>query len=230
LFELAPEGILIADSAGRLTDANEASCELLGFSRAELVGKTIVDLLPRADEFSEALALLSAGKAQVSRGQLRHKNGHFVRVEASAKTLPDGRLVALIRDLSHQKGAADSCRFGGEHCRALFENSMDAVLLTAPDGRIAMVNPAAVAMFGFTAEELRTIGRSAVIDTTDPQTIAALEERRRTGQFRGELMFKRKDGTRFPAEISSAIFRDESGAEWTSMFIRDVSERTWPTC
>ena len=109
--------------------------------------------------------------------------------------------------------------------RWIFDNSMDAVLLTAPDGRIVLANQASAAMFGYTVDELHRLGRDAVVDSSDPRLAAGLDERRRTGRFRGELTMRRKDGTSFPVELSSAIFRDDEGNEWTSMFIRDISER-----
>jgi PAS domain S-box-containing protein len=54
---------------------------------------------------------------------------------------------------------------------------------------------------------------------------AALEERRRTGRFAGELTLKRKDGSRIPVEVSTQIFRDRTGRERTSMIVRDITER-----
>jgi PAS domain S-box-containing protein len=51
---------------------------------------------------------------------------------------------------------------------ALFENSLDGVLLTAPDGRISAANPAACAMLGRSKEEVYAAGREGVVDTTDP--------------------------------------------------------------
>jgi PAS domain S-box-containing protein len=110
--------------------------------------------------------------------------------------------------------------------RAIFEHSMDAVLLTAPDGRIAMSNAATTTLFGFSEEELRQQGRQAIVDETDPRLDTALRERVQTGHFRGELTMKRKDGSRVEVEVSSAVFRDELGTEWTSMFIRDITERS----
>jgi len=109
--------------------------------------------------------------------------------------------------------------------RAAIAASLDAVLLTAPDGRVFMANPAACRMFGRTESELIQFGRDGVVDATDPRLAAALDERDRTGSFRGELTFLRSDGTKFPGEISSAVFRDENGAPCTSMVVRDVSER-----
>jgi len=99
------------------------------------------------------------------------------------------------------------------------------IIEAAPDGRILMANPAATQLFGYSEEELRSLGRAAIVDPADPRLAAGIEERRRTGRFRGELTMKRKDGARVEVELSSAVFRDEDGREWTSMFIRDISER-----
>lgn len=112
-----------------------------------------------------------------------------------------------------------------EAYRSIFEHSMDALLLTAPDGRIVLANQASTRMFGYSASELSSLGRDAVVDPSDPRLGAALEQRQRDGRFRGELTMRRKDGTRFPVELSSAIFRDEQGADWTSMVIRDITDR-----
>lgn len=109
--------------------------------------------------------------------------------------------------------------------RALFEQSLDAIFLTATDGRVLAANPAACRMFGYTADELRTLGRAAVVDTADPRVAAALEERTRTGRFTGELTLRRKDGSSVPVEVTSQVFRDGDGRELTSLFVRDVTER-----
>jgi PAS domain S-box-containing protein len=107
----------------------------------------------------------------------------------------------------------------------LLENALDAVFLTRPDGTILYANPAACALFGYTLDEFRVWGRSAVVDPSDPRLAEALEQRRKTGRFVGVLTLVRKDGTRFSAELSSAMFTDTSGEQRTSMFIRDISEQ-----
>ena len=112
-----------------------------------------------------------------------------------------------------------------EKYRLLYDNSMDAILLTSPDGSIQAANPAACAMFQRTEEEIIKGGRNSVIDVTDPLISTALEERARTGRFVGELTFLRKDGTRFAGEVSSSIFTDRHGHTRSGMIIRDISER-----
>jgi len=109
--------------------------------------------------------------------------------------------------------------------RSLFFHSMDGVLLTAPDGRILAANPAACKMFGRTEAEICKVGRSGLMDSSDPNLAASLIERDRTGKVRAELSCIRADGTRFPSEISSGVFRDDEGNPRTAMIIRDVTER-----
>ncbi len=58
----------------------------------------------------------------------------------------------------------------------------------------------------------------------DPRLELALE-RARIGKFKGELNFRRKDGTIFPGELSTALFSDENGQVKTVMIIRDITER-----
>jgi PAS domain S-box-containing protein len=109
--------------------------------------------------------------------------------------------------------------------RQLFENSIDALFITAPDGSIFAANPAACQILGRTEEEIRQLGRSGLVDTTDPRLQAALEERARTGRFRGELTFIRKDGTRFEGEVSTNLFYDKNGQPRTILVVRDITER-----
>jgi PAS domain S-box-containing protein len=119
----------------------------------------------------------------------------------------------------------DKLRQSEDRYRSLFESSIDGILLTAPDGSILAANPAACRMLGRTEEEICAVGRKGVIDPADPRLPAALAERTRTGRFTGELTHRRKDGTKFPAEVTTSIFKDKDGREQTCVIIRDVTER-----
>ncbi|HEU5315259.1 MAG TPA: PAS domain-containing sensor histidine kinase, partial [Chloroflexota bacterium] len=121
--------------------------------------------------------------------------------------------------------AQASLRASQAHLHAIFDHSLDAVLLTRTDGQILDANPAACRLFGRTTEEIIAGGREAVVDPTDPRLPGLLAERERTGRYVGELRHRRKDGTVFDAEISSAVFGPAAGPKLTSMIIRDVTGR-----
>jgi PAS domain S-box-containing protein len=109
--------------------------------------------------------------------------------------------------------------------RFLFENSLDAILLTSPDGGIYRANQAACALFGCSEEEFRSLGRERVLEASDPGLIEAMGERSTHGQFRGESVLIRRDGTRITADVSVAHFIDNEGRTRTGMIIRDITER-----
>ena len=109
--------------------------------------------------------------------------------------------------------------------RLLFENSMDGILLTSPDGRIFDANPSACAILGRTREQIISLQREDLIDRNDPSLARLVEERKRTGRAHGELRAYRPNGTTFPMEISSVVFPDIVGTPFTCIMLRDISVR-----
>jgi PAS domain S-box-containing protein len=128
-------------------------------------------------------------------------------------------------DISDRKDLEEKLLEGEEKYRAIFDNSIDSVLLTSPDGTIQAANPAACQMFGMTEEEIIQAGRDGVVDTSDPRLQNFLTEGARIGKFKGELNYKRKGGTIFLGEISSTFFKDRNGIPKVVSIIRDISER-----
>jgi PAS domain S-box-containing protein len=133
-------------------------------------------------------------------------------------------LRGAVERREHKRAAA-AARESEERFRLVQENSPDAIFLTAPDGSIFSANPAACEMLQRTEEEICRMGRNGLVDLEDPRLPVLLEERARTGKARGELTMLRKDGSKFPVEISTSVFVDRSGEKRTSMIIRDISGR-----
>ncbi|MFA5327887.1 MAG: PAS domain S-box protein [Prolixibacteraceae bacterium] len=109
--------------------------------------------------------------------------------------------------------------------RLLFDNSFDAFLLTSPDGKIQSANPSTCRIFGRSEQEICAIGHEGIFDTSDPRLIKAVETRKETGYFYGELTGIKKDGTKFPIEVASTIFADKQDLFRTSLIIRDITAR-----
>ena len=134
-------------------------------------------------------------------------------------------VTCFVSNITERKIAELEMEESQKKYRSLFDNSADGILLTIPDGQVLTANKAACEIFGMTEDEICAAGRTGLVDMTDPNLPVLLQERRLTGKTNGELIFKRKDGTKFTGEITSVIFKDVSGNERSSMIIRDISKR-----
>jgi PAS domain S-box-containing protein len=105
-----------------------------------------------------------------------------------------------------------------------FENSLDAMMIGSQDGRIYTANTAACKMLGWSKKEICRLGRQGIVEQ-NPNLTEAVRNRRESGNFFGELTFIKKDGTAFPVELSSSVFKDSDGMEFTTLIIRDITER-----
>lgn len=124
-LENAPDAIFTADLAGRYADVNDAGCRLLGYSKEEIVGKSITDLIP-ADEIprlEESRRQMLAGGSHQGEWHLRRKDGTYVPVEVSANILPDGRWQGFARDITDRKGLENALRESEERLRVSLQAS-----------------------------------------------------------------------------------------------------------
>ena len=134
--------------------------------------------------------------------------------------------IITYTEVTTERKKAEKALFESEiKYHAFFESSMDAILLTTSDGKTLAANPAACSMFGYSEEELIKLGKFGVEDASDPRLTVLLAERKVKGKVHGEVTLIRKDGTHFPAEISSSVFKNNEGLERTSMIIREISAR-----
>ncbi len=179
---------------------------------------------------SDALqAAMERGEGYDLELQTLTTKGRLIDVRTTCEvTLLNGRpvkLTGIFQDITERKRAESASRYNEAQYRSLFDNSMDAVLQTRPDGSILSANAAACALFALTEQELIHGGRARIVDTADPHFAEFLKIRAATGSASGELRMRRGDGSLFDAEISSNVYSDLRGGSLTSMLIRNVTER-----
>jgi formate hydrogenlyase transcriptional activator len=109
--------------------------------------------------------------------------------------------------------------------QSLFGHSIDAILISSADGAIEAANAAACRLFGCNEAEICVNGRTGLLDPADSRFQALQEQCERTGGWRGELVYRRKDGSTFLGEVSSFLYQDTTGAKKTAEIIRDVTDR-----
>lgn len=232
LYDLAPAGYCTLSDTGLILEANLTAATLLGVNRSALIKRRFAEFIFKEDGgalYLRRRQLSESGHPQSCELRMVKKGGavFWARLAMSAAHDTDGQPVCrvMICDITEERQSEGALRASEAKYRAFFDNSMDAMLLTSPDGSVYAANPAACQMFGRTEREIIEAGRSGLVDPTDTALPGFLSERAAAGKVRGELTMLRGDGTSFPAEISSALFKDSNNETRTSMIFRDISER-----
>lgn len=160
LFDRASEAIFHADAQGIYIQANRRASEIFGYSIEELRGKTIADLID-PDELAVRpirMSILADGKVVTSERRLVRKDGRRILCEISARKLPDGTLLGIVRDITARKREDDILRKNEERYRLLLEHGMDLITVVDAEGKVTYQSPSVLAVMGYRQDEF--LGRN----------------------------------------------------------------------
>jgi len=218
--------LLIDNTTGELLAANPAAAQLYGYTQAELLGLRNTDLSAEPAETAWVTTSTPLTPETIVRIPLRHhkkREGTVFPVEITGRFFTwRGRSVhlAAIRDITaRQEAEATLVRY-----RLLAEQARDIVLFVQRDGRILEANQAAVQAYGYTAAEF---GALHIQDLRAPETQGLTAGQMAQADVVGllfETVHRRKDGTRFPVEVSSRG-ADLGGGRVLLSIIRDITDR-----
>jgi PAS domain S-box-containing protein len=228
VIELSPDAFFLSDLEARFTDVNHAACELLGYAREELLGKTIFDVIPAED--AERLKrtreqLLAPGATHHAEWTMQRKDGTLVPVDVSANILADGRWQAFIRDITERRRIEDQRQV----FISLLDNSVDFIGVADPVGKPIYLNAAGRRMIGLAPDA--PIDNIQIQDCYPPDlrpfvTDVLLKTMLEKGVWSGETFFQNlKTHERIPVSDTHFLIRDASGKRVLGMgtVTRDVS-------
>ncbi|NBR30279.1 MAG: PAS domain S-box protein, partial [Betaproteobacteria bacterium] len=212
---------------------NPKFCEMVGYSRDELLTMTSSDLT-HPDDLANGRDVrdeLLAGKLDIYSGEKRYrcKGGSDLWVYGTITLVRDaaGRpqyFISMVEDISARKQIDEE----RSRLAAVAEGSNDAIYIRNPDGKVVFWNDAAARIYGFTREEM--------LGTDTSRTVPAGEQSERHGRWsrvlRGEMISNfetvrlRRDGSRFHVSISVSPVKDSGGKViGITTISRDISEQ-----
>ncbi|HEY9248668.1 MAG TPA: PAS domain S-box protein, partial [Rariglobus sp.] len=157
LVEQASDGIFTVSNEGRYTDVNARGLEMLHYGREEFLGLYLGDLIAQEDHPRLAVELdaLRKGETRVSDFKIRRSDGSWFDAEISARALPDGQLLGIVRDLTERRRSEQALRESEERFRQLAENINEVFWMNDPaTGEILYISPAYETIWGRTRESL----------------------------------------------------------------------------
>jgi PAS domain S-box-containing protein len=107
------DGIFLSDIECHYVDVNSAGHTMLGYTREEVLSCTIADVIAPEElsRLAHEVAKLTEGQVARSEWRFRRKDGSEFIGEVVGRQLPDGRLIAILRDITERKKAEDQIRF-----------------------------------------------------------------------------------------------------------------------
>ena len=236
LADATPNMLIVIDDEGTVVSrsVNKSFERTIGWSEQEMLGRSFLSLFPDDEGYAARLGVASAFNGVASAERVSHwctRDGNQRSISWTATPIVDGdgRSLALVVgvDVTERELRDAELRSSEERLRATIEASPVAVLEVGLDDRIALWNPAAERMFGWTEEEMLG-GPLLHIPAEEEKRLAALMARVRSGEvYTGvESRRLRKDGTLIDVEIAAAPILDADGKVVSHIALfADISER-----
>ena len=155
---------IICDEKGqpsnyRFLEINPAFEALIGLRASEVVGRTVLEVLPGTEKsWIETYGRVALTGESIQFHNYSKELGKYYEVTAYCPK--PGQFAVLFTDVTDRMQAEEKLRASEERFRALIENSADAIALTGTDSTILFASPAYTRILGYANEEL--VGRSGL--------------------------------------------------------------------
>jgi PAS domain S-box-containing protein len=234
-FDQAAVGVAHVGLDGSWLRVNQKLCEIVGYTREELLKRTFQDITHPDDMEVDLEHLDRLQTGEISRYSMEkryfRKAGSVVWIDLTVSLVraPSGEpeyFIAIVEDITERKRAGEALVQSEERYRAVVEQATEGIFLCdAATGEVLESNTAFKELLGYTAGELRGIKIHDLIDddreSIDSNLRLILDEGSR---FLGERRYRRKDGSLVDVEAAASVIA-YGGRKVICDVIRDVTER-----
>lgn len=231
VVESAPNALVMVDAGGVISMVNPQTEQLFGYSREELLGQPVEMLVPeryRGRHVAQRAGFL-ASPSRRAMGAGRDlfglcKDGREVPVEIGITPIqmPEGIYVlAAIIDISERRRLERERHESERRYVDLVEQAADGIMVRRHGGDIVFVNQAVCTLLGYARQELLGMSMMALVDSTDPTSLEAVQGLKPLETHHFERRLRHKAGHWVPVETSA--HRLENG-DIQNIF-HDISER-----
>lgn len=236
------DAVITTDTLGRVRKMNPVAEHLTGWSEAEAVGQPLGAVFHPIDESTRRP--IADPVEDVLRDGNRAGFGHRTRLlarDGTERPIADNAapirdelgavtgIVLTFGDQSARRAAEQLLRDTEERYRALFAQSLDGVFLHDWQGRFLDANEAALALVGYTREEMFARDITAVVagENDLAAVAAAIELLRSTGRQETpiETRLRRKDGRVVWVELVGSLVCKDGKPFAVQGVARDITAR-----
>ena len=156
LIEQASDGIIVYSFDGTIHHFNKAAHDIAGYTYEEFARLNLKDLLfekkviidqSRADE-------LKAGKSASFQRKMCRKDGEVIDIEINSNLLPDGKMLAFVRNVTKRKNTERALKESEEKFSKAFQSSLLSFAIYDMDEKVVDANESYAAMLETTRENI----------------------------------------------------------------------------
>ncbi len=230
IVENMSEGILIADTNDVIQFVNHKFCDMLGYSKGELMKKQARATfgLPHEKNKAEKVGVQDQFETRSNyEMKIKKKNGTIVICQVNSRPYLDQNnnpigSVGIYTDITVQKEAITKIRESESRYRAFVEQATDGIFLSDAQGTYTDVNRKACQMAGYTKEELLGMKIQDLLFTEEAdKSLPRLGELRQDRSTLSARYLKRKDGSALPVELNARMLPDKN----VLGMVRDITDR-----
>ncbi len=234
IFEASEDAIFVHDwDTGAIVDVNPKACAAYGYTYEELLTARVEDLSSGVPPYTQEYALqlmneVKGGKPLSVEWHRRNKDGslHWDEVFLRPAVIAGRpRIVAVTREITARKLAEEALRASEEQYRAIFNSSLDGLLVVTTDGVPVDANPAFLALFGYERDSLLDMKSEDLLAPPDRALgVRLLQEARAGKPVHAECRGRRSDGTVIDVEVRGVSMHYQGRPHF--LFIaRDITDR-----
>jgi PAS domain S-box-containing protein len=216
IVESSDDAIISKTLDGTITSWNKSAERMFGYAAEEAIGRHITLIIPPARHDEERTII-----ERLKRGE-RVEHFETVRVRKDGALLNISLTISPIKDANGRvTGASKVARDVSERIRAeqelaeqarLLDLSNDGIFVRDSNDCITYWNRGAVAMYGYTCEEVQGRVSHELLRTQFPEPLEQIREHlSRDSRWTGELIHTRKDGARIVVVSRWALDRNHAG-------------------
>ncbi|MCI0706976.1 MAG: PAS domain S-box protein [Ignavibacteriae bacterium] len=221
LWENSIDGLALTDSDGIFVNVNQGYCQIFGKSKDELIGQpfyVVWDGGERAQRLQDAYKKRFAANKLETHVERRLKlwSSEQIDIEASGSFVEsdDGQklLLTVIRNITRRKQAEASLRRSEKRFHDIFDNAVQGMFQSTPDGHLIAANPALLKLLGYsTFEEMAAVNMSSVYVNAEDRMMLGELLKAKGYCSNIELQLKRKDGKVITVCEHSRAIKNEFG-------------------
>ena len=214
LIENAPDPMFVSDLEGKITLANDAVSQLLGFRTDEVVEQSVSQFISQEETRQFTAALREVVEKGVIRNVTlspRTATGEVIPTSLNASALRDseGKVIGAIGILRDMR-ELDKAR---AYAESLIKNAPDPVFVTDLEGKITLANDAVSQLLGFRTDEVveQSVSRFISPEETRQFTDALREVVEKGVSRNASLNPRAASGELIPTTLNASALRDTDG-------------------